>query len=170
MHSISRAQGFCFTLRIIQKSWSTPAVQIPPKSIWHDPVPFFSPSMHFPFSSVAFYLSIALPPSLSGHFFFMPFLYTFAFSRPLCGCGKLRPAYEVWDKSRLSIRDNVKAWIRPSCEKSESGGCAHIRATLVCISEDLREYWLVITHRRLLPIDALHASLTGVFHLQPETL
>lgn len=37
------------------------------------PCPFFSPSMHFPFYSVAFYLSIALPPSLSGPFFFCLF-------------------------------------------------------------------------------------------------
>lgn len=73
MHSISRAQGFCFTLRIIQKSWSTPAVQIPPKSIWHDAVPFFSPSMHFPFYSVS--------PSLC-LFQVIPFF--FAFSRHFC--------------------------------------------------------------------------------------
>lgn len=41
---------------------------------------------------------------------------------------------------------------------------------LVCIPEDLREYWLTITQTAT-PSDALHqddsASLTGVFH-QPE--
>lgn len=120
------------------------------------PCPFFSPSMHFPFYSVAFYLSIALPPSLSGHFSFLPFLYSFAFSRPLCGCGRLRPAYEVWDKFHVSIGDNVRTWIHPSCVKSESGGCAHIHATLVSIPGDLREYWLAITqtatpHWRITP-------------------
>lgn len=109
----------------------------------------------FPFLLSCF-LSEHRPPSVSfrSFLFFLPFLYTFAFSRPLCGCGKLRPAYEVWDKSHVSHQGHCQGL---NLSQLREIGIRWLRShPLVCIPEDLREYWLTITqtatpHWRITP-------------------
>lgn len=76
--------------KVLFNTDSANPTQIPPNLT----LPFFFffvlPACILPFAQCSFYLSIALSPSLLGHFD--------AEKTGFCGCGKLRPAYEVWDK------------------------------------------------------------------------
>lgn len=99
---ISRAQELCFTLRIVQKYCSTPAVQIPPKSIQFNSVICFLPACISPFTQSSFlsqHRSLGSFQCWKNRFFCL--FRTASSSHGLCGCGKLRPACEIWDEYRV---------------------------------------------------------------------
>lgn len=54
------------------------------------------------------------------------------FPRPLCGCDKLRLVSEAGDKYYVHNRDNVRAWMWPSCVKFESARCVYRYLSLAC--------------------------------------
>lgn len=105
------------------------------------PCPFCSPSMHFCLFLSVHLVSASFSRSLLGHFD--------AEKTGFCGCGKLRPAYEVWDEYRVHQGQCQGLNASQLCGM----GVRWLRSCVreLCIPERLRECWLTITEQTSTP-------------------
>lgn len=146
--------------------------QIPP--IWLHPLfpalfPPFTHYLHISFSWLVSFYSL-------NKFFFCFLLYSFAF--PLASLWQWQAETCVWGLHKYCAytRDNVRAWMWPSCVKFESVCRVYRYVSPSVIMRSHRDYWLAIAQKPLQTTalcststrSSLHLDETRNSHLNPQ--